>query len=523
MSSPAGFARAHDAGLGTSYGNTLDPSEGPNDVDVQRSIDEALEHLEGGRAYDGLFTLEQAFAELRCRQFRRMERFAGRDDQAHAEVKKVVAATKRTADRLQGDPAALERCGQLLFEAGATTAACSVFERVVQLAPTRASAHYNHGIALRSRNAPSAALSAFDRCLRRVPDWAAAHNYRSLCLRQLDRPHEARDALDTALGYKPYDAQARFNRGLIELYLGNLQAGWSDHEARWLTPAFQGAALDSDIPAWSGEQVAGRHLLLWAEQGLGDTIQFVRFARRLADRGATVTLRVQPSLVRLLASVTGAYAVQGTDNQPATADAHAPLHSVPHLLGLREPDLHEAVPYLAAEPALIEAWRGALSTDKTNIGVIWRGGPSAEGSTHRSFSAEALWPLAHVDGVTLIALQKERAPDALVDQDAPPMVDVGEDLDEGPDAFVDTAALMTQLDLVVTCDTATAHLAGALGCSVWLALPWTPDWRWQRRRADSPWYPTMRLFRPTAPGDWDGVMRDMARRLASDVLGSEAN
>lgn len=223
----------------------------------------------------------------------------------------------------------------------------------------------------------------------------------------------------------------------------------------------------------------------------------------------------QPSLVRLLTSVPGADAVQGTDAPPGPADTQAPLHSVPYLSNLREADLAPATAYLSAEPDLIAAWRRALPAGSIRVGVVWRGGPSADGDTHRSLPVEALWPLAEVQGVTLIALQKERPAGDLTGPDAPPVIDLDTDLDAGSDAFVDTAAVMAQLDLVVTCDTATAHLAGALGCPVWLALPWTPDWRWQRGRTDTPWYPSMRLFRATAPGDWDGVVRAMARMLAS--------
>ena len=332
-------------------------------------------------------------------------------------------------------------------------------------------------------------------------------------MRRLDRSWEALEALDTALSLDANHAQVRFNRGLIALYLGDLEAGWPDHETRFLRTASENAYLETSIDPWRGEPIEDRRLLLWAEQGLGDTIQFARFSRLLGDLGASVTLRVQPSLVRLLASMPGATTVQGTDAPEPSADAHAALHSIPYLLALSEADLPTGVPYLTAEAQLIANWRKRLPTGCFRVGVTWRAGPSADGDDHRSFPAEALWPLAAVPGVTLIALQKERVASELTQPDAPPVCEPGGILDAGADGFIDTAAVMAQLDVVVTCDTATAHLAGALGCPVWVALPWSPDWRWQRGRRDSPWYPTMRLYRPTAPGDWDGIMHAMARDL----------
>src|SRR5262249_46156410 len=265
-------------------------------------------------------------------------------------------------------------------------------------------------------------------------------------------------------------------------------------------------------PIWDGTPWARRSLLLRAEQGLGDTIQFVRFASLLHRAGVTVVVECQPTLASLIARVPGVRQVAARGFGVPECDAQLPLASLPRMLGVNElAAIPAEVPYLNADPALTAAWRERLAADKAlRVGIAWGGSPAHPQDCHRSISAEQFAVLAAIRGVKLVSLQPGlKAPARL--RAAEPL---GKPTDDQPLSFEDTAAIVANLDVVITCDTAVAHLAGALGVPVWIALPLIPDWRWLLERDDSPWYPTARLFRQTRLDDWADVFKRISAALA---------
>ena len=331
-----------------------------------------------------------------------------------------------------------------------------------------------------------------------------------LALHQQDRLGEALAAYERALAIDPGHVAAACDAAMVHLAHGDLARGFAGFERR-----------RGDVPPLPAPgALAGRHVMLTGEQGFGDTIQFVRYAALVAEAGARVTLRVQPGLVRLLGGMAGVEAVvgddQSDDNQPGSpADFVLPLASLPLLFGTTLASVPATVPYLAADPVAVARWHGRLAgLTGRKVGLTWAGDPRATLAdramdARRSVMLAALAPLAVVPGVTLVSLQK--GPGAA---QRPPAGMVLHDWTDALADFADTAALVAALDLVVTVDTAIAHLAGALGRPVWLLNRHDADWRWLRGRDDCPWYPTLRQFRQTVPGAWGDVVARVAAGLA---------
>ena len=388
------------------------------------------------------------------------------------------------------------------------------YDRVLELRPDYAEALNNRGSALLEVNRLEEALENYDSALKIRPDYPEALNNRGNALVKLNRLEGALDNFNRALNLQPNYVDALNNRGHLLLLMGKFSEGWKSYEWRrkksdtWTERDFPG-------PEWQGDTSPGTRLLLYAEQGLGDTIQFARFARMLAKRGLVVSLEVQRPLKGLLDGLENVTIFRRGENSPPYK-AHCPLMSVPFVLQMGLDDIRaEAPPYLAARQDLVERWRTRLPTDGLRVGVAWQGDPRRKADLGRSIPARAFAPLARMEGVTLISLQKNDGVDQLRDLPADMRIVSFDDLDRGPDAFLDTAAIMMNLDLVITSDTSIAHLAGALGRPVWVALKHVPDWRWMLERSDSPWYPSMRLFRQSRPDDWINVVSEMAIELAS--------
>jgi hypothetical protein len=312
------------------------------------------------------------------------------------------------------------------------------------------------------------------------------------------------------------------NRSAALLMLGEFAEGFAEYEWRFRSRDYP--PLNLRWPVWNGEPLAGRTIVLVGEQGLGDTIQFVRYASLIGALGARVVVQCSAALHPLLARTPGVDAWVDSKT-PVEADFCVPLLSVPHRLGTTLATIPAEVPYVFAEPERVERWKARLAERPgLKIGIIWQGNPRAPGDAQRSIPLRYFAPLTKLPGVQLVSLQKGFGAEqlaALPERDA--IWDFGDELDAEGGAFMDTAALMQSLDLVITSDTAPAHLAGALGANVWVALQTVPDWRWLLERADCPWYPTMRLFRQKTAGDWgevferitNEVQRTLARR-ASD-------
>jgi hypothetical protein len=335
-------------------------------------------------------------------------------------------------------------------------------------------------------------------------------------LRDLRRFDEALLQFKKALSIDPNDAGARTNRAQTNLLLGEFEHGWREYEWRWRDGTCSHGFPQNTL--WTGTQpIDGRTVLVHHEQGFGDTLQFVRFVDRLSAAGAHVVLRVQDALLPLLQNYRGAAEVIGETGQVPHFDYHIPTLSLPFALKVRAPDLALSGAYVQADGALVPQWDDFFtgSIRRPSIGIVWSGSRTHLNDHNRSISLEQLKPVFDADA-DFFALQpdvrdSDRACLAQLEQRG-----VLRDVSGRLTTFAETAALIARLDLVVSVDTAVAHLAGALGKPVWIALPFMPDWRWQLDRSDSPWYPKARLFRQTTRGDWTGVVA--ALRAEIDAL-----
>ncbi len=369
-------------------------------------------------------------------------------------------------------PDALHRLAVLSGKAGRFDRAIELLRRLVTVTPADAVAHYHLGVAVHHKGRLGEAMAAFDRAVAVDPDLAEAH----------------------------------VNRALLWMLTGDYDRGLPEYEWRARVAA---AAHPPAVPQpmWTGDPLAGRTLLLRAEQGYGDTIQFARYAPLLAATGGRVILEVQPPLKRLLAGCPGAAAVVATGEPLPPFDVYLPLLSVMRCLGTRPATFPGLAGPLRPDPALAAGWAGRLGSRAVGrrLGLVWAGSPANTNDANRSVSPAALAPLLGLAGVRWFSLQTGPAAAALPAGVA--------DLSPGLHDFAYTAAALAQLDGLVTVDTAVAHLAGSMGVPVWLMLPFVPDWRWQLGRPDTPWYPSARLFRQAAPGDWPTVVAAVAAAL----------
>jgi hypothetical protein len=298
------------------------------------------------------------------------------------------------------------------------------------------------------------------------------------------------------------------------LLLGRLAEGWRDYESRLELTNVQQGHPKLNLPYWSGERLNGRGILICGEQGLGDVIQFCRYVPLLAERlpDARVTFAVRPNLLRLLQSLKGNFRLLSSFGAQDRFDVQCALLSLPLRFGTDLGNIQAATPYLSADPARAARWRQRLGTGGFRTGISWHARPVV--NPQRSFPLQELYRLARIPGVRLISLQKGDGTDQLAAVPAGICIEtLGEDFDNGPDGFLDTAAVMENLDLVITCDTSIAHLAGALAKPTLLALKYVPDWRWLIGRADSPWYPTLRLCRQRTLNDWRPVFDQIAAEV----------
>ena len=436
--------------------------------------------------------------------------------------------------------------GHALLGIGAVLDALADFDQALTLQPDYADAHNNRAIALAQLGRGDEALASFDRALKLRPDYASAlcnranvfkelnrfeealrgyaeaivtdpsfaeaYNNRGLTLLELGRVTEAQGDFACAIAIRPDYAEALHNRAVVALLTGDYLIGWRDYEHRWRIPGFGRRGPPVPAPEWRGEDLVGKHILVHEEQGLGDVLQFARFLPVLASRGARVTFAVRASLHRQLRSL--AAPLEFVDDAPADAsfEFQSALMSLPGALGLTLRTMRAEVPYLSSDPALVAKWRERIGVSGLKIGICWQGTLSTDKG--RSAPLRQFHCIAAIPGVRLISLQKINGLDQLANLPEGMRVEMlGEDFENGPDVFADTAAVMAHLDLVITTDTSIAHLAGALGRPVWVALKHSANWRWLLDRSDSPWYPTARLYRQSVRMEWDAVFERMAADL----------
>lgn len=393
--------------------------------------------------------------------------------------------------------------------------ALACYDEAIALRPGFAQAHNNRGNTLRSLGRADEALVSYDRAIGLKGNFFEAYDNRGIVLEDLQRYDEALESFDRAIALNPNYADAYANKSLVKLRLGDFDEGWPLYEWRWRSSNFPMAKRNFSSPLWTGaESLEKRTILLHAEQGLGDTIQFCRYAPLVAARGATVLLEAPRHLTRLLKGLAGVETIIATGDPLPPFDLHCPLMSLPDRFATRVETIPAEVPYLSAEPARIAFWRERLPQSGLRVGINWQGNPSSKVDRGRSVPLAAFAPLALLPDVHLISLQKIHGLDQLDHlPDGMRVQSLGPDFDSGPDAFLDTAAVMMSLDLVAMSDSAICHLAGALNRPVWVALKTVPHWGWMATREDSPWYPSMRLFRQTTSGDYGEVFARMASAL----------
>ena len=384
------------------------------------------------------------------------------------------------------------------------------FSEATVLSPRDSAVHYNFGRFLQLQDDLDTAEREYRLTLELDPDNVQALINLGETLKDLGKCEEALTICDRAVAKDPSHARAHWNRSLQRLRLGHFREGWQEYEWRWRYSDFPSPKLHVAEPVWLGEEpLSGKTILVHSEQGLGDTIHFCRYVAPLADGGATVLFAPQKPLASLMKGLATECEIVDLREKSVRFDFHIPLMSLPLALQTDLSSIPSDVPYLGVDPARVEHWRGRMNTHGLKIGICWQGnvGPLDRG---RSFSIAHFLGISKIPGVRLFSLVKGVDHSQLRSLPEEMNVDVfGAEFDAGPDAFLDTAAVIKVCDLVITSDTAIAHLGGALGVPTWVALKSVPDWRWMLGRGDSPWYPSMRLFRQKSRGDWTSVFAEL--------------
>jgi tetratricopeptide (TPR) repeat protein len=500
-------------------------------------------------SYDRAITLRPDYAEAHSNRadaltaLERFEQALGACDralmlrrdfvEAHANRGNALHELKRFEEALASHDRALtlrpdyaeahSNRGNALHELKRFEEALASYDRALTLRPDYAEAHSNRGNALQELRRFEEAIVSYDRALALRSDLAEAYSNRGNALKELARFDEALASYDRALAVRPDFADAHFNEGMCRLLIGDLYRGWAKSEWRWETEQIRNAKRSFSQRLWLGsDEIASKTILLHAEQGLGDTIQFCRYAPLVVERGARVILEVQRPLHDLMRTLSGAPSdavqiVSAGDPLP-DFDLHCPFLSLPLAFATRLETIPSGRSYLSATAEKTRAWRERLGKrEKPRIGLVWAGNPRKElpGANRidgqRSVTVDRLAPLFQVTACEFFSLQKgDDAVRQLRDSDlCRQVIDCTDDLRD----FSDTAALIENLDLVISVDTSVAHLAGALGKPFWLLNRYNTCWRWLLDREDSPWYPIARLFRQDATRQWDPVIARVAAAL----------
>ncbi len=509
-------AAAVHYGLGLLLSEQLRPAEALEAFLRATAIDprHALAHSHAGNALAALDRPDEAFAAHQVA----MNLAPGEAGVHHnlgltlsrlAYYEQAVEAQGRA---LAIDPGMAEAYANLAgcqAQLGRADAALEASHKAIALKPALAVAHAGLGNALLEQGRLEEAEAAFAEALRLNPKLPQAHCNLGLARFHQGRLDAAEAAYRDAIAERPDGWEARYDLALLLLEQGRFTEGWREFEWRLQAPEQKRREQNFTPPRWAGEAIAGKTVMAYAEQGFGDMIQCLRFLPELRAKGARVALWAPGALRRLAAGLADSFSAE--DEPEPAADVRVPLFSLPFMLGISAEHLPGPMPYLAADPALSALWRDRLEriAPGPRVGVVWSGNVTAKVDRGRSFPLRELEPLARAIGAPLISLQKGFGLGQLDDlPETMNVVSLGADYDAGD--FADTAAVIANLDLVITCDTAVAHLAGALGAPAWLALNARSEWRWLYDREDSPWYPSLRLYRQPARGDWRGLFDQMA-------------
>jgi tetratricopeptide (TPR) repeat protein len=426
-------------------------------------------------------------------------------DAARADYDKAIALKPDNAD-------AFNNRGNLHKELGELDQAVADYDKAIALKPDHAEAIYNRGTTLMELRHFDQALADYNKAIPLKPRHADALYNRGTMLMSIGRIEEAIANFDEAIALKPDHAEAFWNRAFARLLLGYTREGWDDYEARWRTDELDAPRRNLAQPRWHGDgDIAGKRILLHAEQGFGDTIMAARYARRVSDMGARVFLEVPFPLVPLMDQIEGITVLTQGQALP-DFELQCPMMSLPRAFNATPENIPAEVPYLHVPAAHLEKWRQRLPrTGGLRVGLNWGGREAFKHDATRSIGLARMLPLLARADIQFFGLQKGlRAGDAEILREHPRLIQLGDEIE----TFADSAAIVSQLDLVISSDTAIVHLAGALARPVWVLLQFVPEWRWLLGRDDSPWYPTARLFRQDKLDDWSGVVDRVAAELA---------
>lgn len=470
--------------------------------DLQR-FDEAL------AGYDKVLEIQPRHAEAHNNR--------GNVFMALARLEEALASYDRAIDLKPDYFEAYSNQGNVLHALKRGGEALASYDKAIEINPHYAKVHNNRGNTLRLPLHLEESLASFDRAIALNPNFAEAFANRGKVLASLRRFDEALASFDRAIELNPDFAGAHFNKAQFHLLFADFSAGWSLYEWRKSIEVPAGNRSYSSPLLTALDDAQGKTVLVHWEQGLGDTIQFCRYAGLLADRAAKVLFAPQPALKPLMQSLDARVELVDADDPPAGFDCHVPLLSLPGFFETRLETIPAKPGYLSADPGLIAAWQERLAGAGLKIGICWQGNANNSEDSFRSFPASLLAPLAGIENVRLINLQTGSGAGQL--QKLPGEVAILTFAEDDFAPFAHTAAMIANLDLVITADTSIAHLAGALGVPTWVALGYVPEWRWMLDRPDSPWYPSMRLFRQNTNRDWNGVFDDIRAALLEWVGG----
>ncbi len=477
-----GFADAH-----SNYGNALQ---------------ELGRHTEAFESYEKAIKLNPNHAIMHFNRGTVLKKLARYED--------AVKSYDRSVELDPHFALAFHARGISLYELKRFEEALASYDMAIAINPELANAHGDRGAVLLALKRFDESLQSFERAITLKPDYAEAYDNRGATFQEMQRYDDALANYEKAIAINPGCADAYWNKGLLKLLLGEYKEGWKLYEWRW--KSFKKVNIEAfEKQLWLGQQpVAGKKLLIHMEQGLGDAIQFCRYVPMISALGANIILRVQPALLPVMATLKGDFQlIKDTDIIPEY-DFHCPVMSLPLAMGTTLTTIPADIPYLFADPNKEKTWQEVLGIKhKQRIGLVWSGGTQHINDRNRSIRLSQLAPVLNKN-FEFHSLQKEYR---VYDEEY--MSKHGQVLSHARQLgdFADTAALISQMDMVISVDTSVAHLAAALGKPVWLMVTYVPDFRWLTERQDSPWYPTLRLFRQPNPGDWESVVASVANGL----------
>jgi tetratricopeptide (TPR) repeat protein len=430
----------------------------------------------------------------------------GHFEEAAILIRRAIAAVPT-------NPAYHYHLGNALRRMRQTDKAVECYRRAITLKPNDAELRNELGTLLAESGQFDQAVACFRKALEINPAMAGAYNNLGNVFYDLGEIEKAESNWRRAIELNPNLAEAHFHLSLILLTRGEFESGFREHDWRWKIPAVA-MTRSSAVPLWNGEDLAGKRVLIWGEQGIGDVIQFVRYLPMVAEQvrqkpGGKIILACAPELIGVFKSFETCADLTSEPSESDRMDFYCPIVSLPRIFKTTVATIPATIPYLRAEPDWAAKWKARLAKDRPNIGLVWAGRAENPRDKYRSILLNQFAPLT-ATRARWISLQK--GPAATQVKTPPPRMELIDWTDELAD-FGETAALIENLDLVITIDSAVAHLAGAMGKPVWVLIAYVPDWRWQSERIDSPWYPTMRLFRQPALGDWRTPIAKVASEL----------